>query len=100
MQQMDLFFSANDIGSCWQALPQPNKEILESSELEFIILMPFGKPAESLHRANVSEFKRKSLKKITDIIGADYLLEAARLAPSGGSEPWYFTGNENPCLFN
>jgi nitroreductase len=98
MQQMDLFFSANGLGSCWQGIPTLKKEALENSDLEFIILMPFGKPQEpeSLHRTNISEFKRKSLIEITDIKGADDILEMARLAPSAtNAQPWFFTGDKN-----
>jgi nitroreductase len=96
LQQMDLFFSANGLGSCWQGIPTLKKEALESSSLEFVILMPFGTPKESLHRNNISEFKRKSLQEITDIKGADDLLEAARFAPSAGNgQPWFFTGDKN-----
>jgi nitroreductase len=94
LQQMDLFFSANGIGSCWQGMPQPTEEILNSSKLEYVILLAFGKPKEKLHRENVSEFKRKALGEITDIKGADDLLEPARLAPSAmNRQQWFFTGN-------
>ncbi|HOI39752.1 MAG TPA: nitroreductase family protein [Methanobacterium sp.] len=96
MQQMDLFFSANGMGSCWQGIPKLNKEGLESSSLKFIILMPFGKANEPLHRTSTSQFKRKSLHEISDIKGAKNILEAARLAPSAGNgQPWFFTGDEN-----
>ncbi len=96
VQQMDLFLSANNIGSCWQGIPQPTKEVLKSSDLEFIILMPFGRPAEPLHRDSVSEFKRKHLQKISDVAGAEDLMEAARMAPSAGNgQPWFFTGDES-----
>jgi len=94
LQQMDLFFSANGIGSCWQGMPKPTKEISNSSKLEFVILLAFGKPKERLHRESVSEFKRKPLGEITDIKGADELLEPARLAPSAvNRQQWFFTGN-------
>jgi nitroreductase len=94
LQQMDLFFSANGIGSCWQGMPKPTKEILNGSKLEFVILLAFGKPKERLHRESVSEFQRKSLGEITDIKGADQLLEPARLAPSAmNRQQWFFTGN-------
>jgi nitroreductase len=96
LQQMDLFLSASGIGTCWQGIPKPKKEVLESSNLEYVILIAFGKTPESLYRTNLSEFKRKSLQEISDVEGADELLEAARLAPSAGnSQPWFFTGNEN-----
>jgi nitroreductase len=94
LQQMDLFFSANGIGSCWQGMPKPTKEILNSSKLEFVILLAFGKPKETLHRGSVSEFKRKPIGEITDIKGADELLEPARLAPSAmNKQLWFFTGD-------
>ncbi|HYC20773.1 MAG TPA: nitroreductase family protein [Candidatus Bathyarchaeia archaeon] len=95
VQQMDLFFSANGLGSCWQGIPALKKEGLASSRLKFIILMPFGKPHETLHRTKPSQFKRKSLREISDIKGADNLLETARLAPSArNAQEWFFTGDE------
>ena len=96
LQQMDLFLSANGIGSGWQGIPRPTKEILNSSNLEFVILLAFGKPKERLHRETVSEFKRKPLGEITNIKGADELLEPARLAPSAmNSQNWFFTGDSS-----
>ncbi len=98
LQHVDLFFSANGLGCCWQGIPSPTRELLNSSNLEFVIFIAFGKPKdpESLHRINISEFKRKALGEITDIDGADELLEAARIAPSAtNSQPWFFTGNKN-----
>ncbi len=96
LQQMDLFLSANGLGSCWQGIPTLKKEALESSNLKFIILMPFGNPQETLHRTNISEFKRKPLKEISDIKGADDILEAARIAPTAtNAQSWFFTGDNN-----
>ncbi|MGZ7160625.1 MAG: nitroreductase family protein [Methanobacterium sp.] len=98
LQQMDLFLSANDIGSCWQGIPAPTKELLECSNLKFVIFLVFGKPKdqELLHRKSISGFKRKPLRRITDISGADELLEVARIAPSATNrQPWFFTGDES-----
>jgi nitroreductase len=96
LQQMDLFFSANGLGSCWQGIPTLKKKGLASSRLKFIILMPFGKPQETLHRTKTSQFKRKSLQEISDIKGADDLLETAHLAPSTrNAQEWFFTGDEH-----
>lgn len=96
MQQMDLLFSNHSLGSCWQGIPTLKKEALNSSDLKFVILMPFGKPQETLHRTNISQFKRKALPEITDIKGADDLMEAVRLAPSAtNAQPWFFTGDKN-----
>jgi len=96
LQQMDLFFSANGLGSCWQGIPTLNKVGMASSPLKFVILMAFGKPKVTLHRTNTSQFKRKSLQEISDIKGGDDLLEPARLAPSAtNAQEWFFTGDED-----
>jgi nitroreductase len=96
LQQMDLYFSATGLGSCWMGIPKPTEEVIESSNLEFVILMEFGKSKETLHRTSVSQFNRKPLSEITDIKGADELLEPARLAPSAvNRQNWYFTGDKN-----
>lgn len=93
LQQMDLYLSANGIGSCWQGMPRPTKEILHSSKLEFVIVLAFGKPSEPLYRVSTDEFKRKSLGGISNARDAAELLEPVRLAPSGiNSQPWFFTG--------
>jgi nitroreductase len=95
LQQMDLYFSANGLGSCWLGIPQPTKEVTDASNLEFVILMSFGNPKEPLYRADASEFKRKTLSEITNIKGADELLEPVRLAPSAiNLQNWYFTGTK------
>lgn len=95
LQQMDLFLSANGIGTCWVGLAKPSKEILESSKLEFVIVLAFGKPQEPLYRSSVSEFKRKSMAQISNIIGKDEFLETARIAPSStNSQPWFFTKSD------
>ena len=96
LQQMDLYFSATGLGSCWLGIPRPIKEVTDSSNLEFVILMSFGNSKETLHRTSVSQFKRKSISEITNIKGADELLEPARLAPSAVNlQNWYFTGDKN-----
>jgi nitroreductase len=92
MQQMDLFLSANGIGSCWQGGPKPIREARQASDLEFVTLLAFGPPAEDVHRKSVSEFDRKPLAKISDVKGNEEMLEPARLAPSGmNNQPWFFT---------
>ena len=85
-QQMDLFFSANGLGSCWLGVAKPDKS--EATALPHVISIAFGTPAEPLHR-DLSEFKRKALSEMSE--GSDPRLEAARLAPSGmNAQNWYF----------
>ncbi len=92
LQQTDLFLSANGLGNCWQEIPNPTKELLKSSDLEFVIFIVFGKlnDPESLHRTSISEFKRKTLSEITDITGADELLEVVRIVPSAINSQYGF----------
>ncbi|MTK64623.1 MAG: nitroreductase [Methanobacterium sp.] len=97
LQQMDLLFSANGIGCCWQGIPTIKDRVQDRSDLKFVILLAFGEPDETLHRSDLSEFKRKSMDKITDIPVADdnrNILEAARLAPSAtNSQAWFLSGD-------
>ena len=96
LQQMDLFLSSHNIGSCWVGMAQPKKDILEKTNLEDVILLSLGEAEETLHRQKPGEFKRKKLDEISDIEGDNEFLEPARLAPSAtNNQPWYFTGNEN-----
>jgi hypothetical protein len=82
---MDLWFSENDLGSCWLGMAKPN----EDGDLSYVISMAFGKPAESPHR-NLADFKRKLIAEISE--GNDMRLEAARLAPSGmNAQGWFFS---------
>ena len=95
LQQMDLYLSANGLGSCWLGVAKPSKEFIKGSKLKFVISLAFGRPAEQLHRTGVWEFKRLSLDQIRDARGMDDLLEPARLAPSASnSQRWFFTGGE------
>lgn len=96
MQQMDLFLSANGIGSCWQGIPSVTKEVQKSTDLKFIILIAFGKPEEPLYRSDISEFQRKSYPEISNNTEIPEIIESARLAPSAtNNQPWFFTGNRN-----
>ncbi|AOT71226.1 nitroreductase family protein [Geosporobacter ferrireducens] len=96
LQQVDLYLSANGMGSCWVGMAKPAKEMSTNKSLEFVIALAFGKPMEPLHRESLIEFKRKSLEDISNTSGMNELLEAARLAPSGiNSQPWFFAGGES-----
>jgi nitroreductase len=91
LQQMDLFLSANGIGSCWQGGPKPLKEAKNASDLEFVILLAFGRPAEELYRSSAAEFKREPLERVASVSGLKEIMEPPRLAPSGmNNQPWFF----------
>ena len=85
-QQMDLFFSGSEIGSCWLGMAKPKDT--EKPTLLHVISMAFGKPDEPVYR-KLSEFQRRPLSEISE--GTDERLEAARLAPSAmNAQNWYF----------
>ena len=89
-QQLDLYFSGAGLGSCWLGMAKPQER--EDNELNHVICMSFGKPAEPLYR-KPTDFKRKSLSQISE--GTDERLEAARLAPSGVNiQNWYFIAED------
>jgi nitroreductase len=93
LQQMDLWFSAQGLGSCWLGMPNPAPEAAVCEGLPFLVMLAFGAPAEEVHRKELSEFKRKTAEEITGVTGAERLVEAMRLAPSAvNRQPWYLTG--------
>lgn len=102
LQQVDLYLSSQNIGSCWLGLAKPNKQqALVQDGLAFITILAFGYPDEPVHRSSHETFKRKSLPEITDIPDAGSLLEPARLAPSGNNaQPWFFSGNLSEIIIS
>ena len=89
-QQVDLYLQSLGLGACWVGLGRPKGTAVRNKENDgkFVILLTIGYPEESL-RNDVSQFKRKSLAEISDVV--DETLEPARLAPSAvNSQPWYF----------
>ncbi|HHY11356.1 MAG TPA: nitroreductase [Firmicutes bacterium] len=94
-QQIDLFLSANGLGSCWMgaAKPRPGQIVKQPGNLDFVIMLGFGKPAEPLHRTDVSQFRRKPMSQISSVKDGERLLEPVRLAPSAvNRQPWCFYG--------
>ena len=100
LQQMDLYLSANNLGSCWLGMAKPSAALPEAVDgLDFVIMLAFGNPKEEVHRSSKSEFKRKTLEEIREGSGYEEVLEAARLAPSArNSQTWYFICKEKEIL--
>lgn len=93
LQQIDLFLSTNGLGSCYLGMAMPTKDTKKESKFEFVMILALGNPAEPVHRTDISQFKRKPLLEITNMVGSEQFLEPARLAPSAtNGQPWYFTG--------
>lgn len=96
LQQLDLYLSARDLGSCWFGMAKPKKEIIAESDLEYVITLVFGRPAEASLRDSIEDFDRKPLSEIKEGENHYDLLEAVRLAPSAtNGQPWYFISEED-----
>jgi nitroreductase len=94
LQQMDLWLSAQGLGSCWLGMPNPAPEAANAEGLPFLVMLAFGAAAEDVHRADTSEFRRKAAAEITGIAGAEAPVEALRLAPSAvNRQPWRLAGD-------
>ena len=96
LQQLDLYLSKNDLGSCWYGMAKPKKEIIAESDLEYVITLVFGNSKAENHRDSIEDFDRKSLSEIKKGETHYDLLEAVRLAPSAtNGQPWYFVSEKD-----
>lgn len=102
LQQADLYLSKNGIGSCWLGVAKPTNAVPRVIDnLEFVIMLSFGNPIDSLHRESVEQYKRKSLQEVTSILENDEIMEPIRLAPSASnSQPWFISGEKEHLVFN
>jgi nitroreductase len=110
LQQVDLYCSSQNIGSCWLGLAKPHKQVqlvrdglapLDQDGLVFVTMLAFGTPDEPVHRTSPEIFKRKSLNEIANITDVGELLEPARLAPSGNNaQPWFFSGTTSEIVIS
>ena len=88
-QQADLYIASLGLGACWLGMGRMKGDV-QKDGLRFVMMLTFGHPKGSGRRNSISEFKRKSLKEISDT--DDIRLESARFAPSSvNSQPWRFT---------
>jgi len=94
LEQMDLFFTSLNIGSCWYGLSKPKKQIHDG--LSYVIMITFGKSAAKDFRESFSDFKRKAQ---TDVWKGDFnknVMKMSLLAPSAvNSQPWYIESSDS-----
>ena len=93
MEQLALYLHTKGSGSCYQGGARVKHD--EEKELEPVMIMAFGYPAEPLERDREA-FKRMELNRFVKVHGnfgkvQRKLLEAARVAPSAMNlQPWRF----------
>jgi nitroreductase len=96
LEQMDLILASHDIGVCWYALAKA-KEI-QLDDLDYVIMLAFGKSRPHDFRKEVSEFKRKNSEEIWKGDFNSDVIEAVRLAPSAcNTQPWRIASDSN-CI--
>ena len=99
LQQIDLYLSVNNIGSCWLGMARPTEKKQKMNGLKFVIMLAFGNSAEPIHRTDPAQYNRKSLTEITDIHGPKEFLEPVRLSPSASNtQPWFFSGSADEIV--
>lgn len=93
-QQCMLWLNAHELGSVWLGGSKDATAPRDSSD---IIVIAFGNPEAPPHREK-SEFKRKNISEITNIID-DECIKAVHLAPSGlNLQPWFFEKSGDKLL--
>lgn len=91
-----MYLASKGIGSCWLGNAKPITQTLENSELDFVVMIAFGNPDETMYREKVAEFKRKNITEISNLTKTNNILEAMRLAPSAmNQQAWCFEFNQD-----
>jgi hypothetical protein len=105
LEQLDLYFSQNNIGTCWEGIPSAKDKLKELSELNFKIVLAFGKTKENIHRTKISEFNRKPIEEIGFFNNINMtnsikrIIEGLQFAPSArNSQPWYIYFNDENSI--
>jgi hypothetical protein len=87
LEQMDLFFAAQNIGACWVGLAKPKEKQYDG--LEYVIMIAFGKSRPQDFRQDIAECNRKEAEMIWE--GEFYrdIADVVHYAPSAcNSQPW------------
>jgi hypothetical protein len=96
LEQMDLFFSSQDIGACWYALAKTTE--LKEDGLDFVIMMAFGKSRPVHFRKDFFKCNRKDSKTIWNGEFYQDVADVVRYAPSAcNTQPWRVVSDNN-CI--
>ncbi len=86
-EQLDLYLASKNIGVCWYGMGKANEP--QYTNLQYIIMMAFGKAEESEFR---KDYKKSKRKETSDIWKGNFNLEIAdfvKYAPSDcNTQPW------------
>jgi len=96
LEQVDLFMASMNIGVCWYALAKPME--LRLNDLEYVIMLAFGKSRPEDFRKDVLKCKRKNTEEIWNGELLDEIANVVKYAPSAcNTQPWRVSYHDN-CL--
>jgi hypothetical protein len=92
LEQMDLFLATIDIGVCWYGFGKPKEK--KNTELDFVIMLNFGKNHKEDFRKDMFKSKRKSCDIIWNGDFDKEVVNLVRHAPSSVNiQPWRVISN-------
>lgn len=100
MEQITLYLTAKGFGSCYCMTLSPNKNLVEDTELVYMIGLAFGKSEGEVYRQN-GKIKRLPLNDIAFVKeeiskNTKAILNAVRMSPSNmNSQPWRLVVYDN-----
>lgn len=90
MQQLELFLTAMDIGTCWCGMASPAEDDKIYEGMDYVIALIIEKSEPEAFRKSMHEAKRREVSKIKSGEGFDSVAEVARFAPSAVNlQPWH-----------
>ncbi len=96
LEQLVIYLTTKGIGTCWLGSTKPVVKNDKNSSLNFVSMIAFGTPNETMYRESTNEFKRKDITQISNLFEEDSIMEAVRLAPSAvNRQSWFFEVFEN-----
>lgn len=99
LEQMDLFLASKDIGACWYGLGKPKEDSMDN--LDFVIMLVFGKSRPEDFRKDFSKAKRKAVDVIWKGNFESEIKNLVRYAPSAcNMQPWRVTSEDKTiCVY-
>ena len=94
LEQMDLLLASLNIGVCWYGLAKPKE--LQTGDLDYVIMLAFGKSRPQDFRNKGSKFNRKGIDEIWKGEFDLDIKEAVRIAPSAcNTQPWRIVSEDS-----
>jgi nitroreductase len=87
LEQLDLWMASQNIGVCWYGMGKPDN--LKYDELDYVIMLAFGKGQPEEFRKDYTKAKRKDIEVIWSGEHIQNVTNVVRFAPSAcNSQPW------------